>query len=352
MRAMLILTLILGLLLIMGCTPQHELNLVVDGEGEVSGAGRYEEGASINLAATPKEGFSFVGWEIEGEVISEKEDFTYTMPAESITIEAHFEKLYSLNVISTDPSRGTVSGEGEYVSGEEVEIIAHPEEGFEFWCWKVEGEAISEEEIFTYVMPSSHATIEGFFQREPLLSIDHFDEDSGWTLNQRYGKTWFEDGRVFLSWTDDDSSLAEAYYEEELEDFILEVDVEYIDEDSAGKIGHAQQIGFRRDTDAFEGYRLIITTCGHFWLVMDNEEEGIIRLHEPTQSQHIVEKGKNRVRIEAVGEEMRFFVNNQLLIEITDDVIEKGSIVFFVGFGGSKVEYAESAFSNLTIREP
>jgi len=32
MRVIIILILILGLLLIVGCAPQHELNLVVDGE--------------------------------------------------------------------------------------------------------------------------------------------------------------------------------------------------------------------------------------------------------------------------------------------------------------------------------
>ncbi len=343
-----LLSLALGLLLVVGCAPQHELSLVADGEGEVSGAGRYEEGASVNLTATPEEGWKLTGWEIEGEVISEKEDFTYTMPAEEVTIKAQFKELYTLNVVSTDPSRGTVSGEGEYVEGEKVEIIAHPEEGFELFNWKAEGEVISEEESFTYTMPPGHVTIEGFFQREPLLSIDYFDEDSGWDLLQKYGEARFENGRIILSWTDSDRYLSRATFSDVFTDLILEVDVEYVD----GHPSHSQQIGIRRNMNTSEAYRFTITPCGHFWVTLQDEDGDTTLLHKHTKSQHIAEKGKNKVRIEVVGEEMRFFVNNQLLIEITDDTYEKGTIAFYVGFGAKGVEYAESAFSNFVVRKP
>lgn len=72
----------------------YELTLVVapEGAGVLTGAGTYEAGQEISLNAVPNAGFEFVNWTgAEGE-ISTTPAFTFTMPADSVTLTANFEE--------------------------------------------------------------------------------------------------------------------------------------------------------------------------------------------------------------------------------------------------------------------
>jgi len=58
--------------------------------GTVSGSGWYAMGTDITLRAIPQDGYVFKGWEKEGTVISEEENFSYTVMSD-IDLEAIFE---------------------------------------------------------------------------------------------------------------------------------------------------------------------------------------------------------------------------------------------------------------------
>jgi hypothetical protein len=73
----------------------YELNLEVspEGSGNVSGAGEYPENANVTITATSNFGFNFVNWTDEnGQLLSSYPEFTYTMPAEDVTLTANFEE--------------------------------------------------------------------------------------------------------------------------------------------------------------------------------------------------------------------------------------------------------------------
>ena len=72
--------------------PMYSLTLTVSpaDAGTVTGAGDYEEGAQVPITATPSAGYQFVSWNMGEEVISEASSFTYTMPAEDVTLTAVF----------------------------------------------------------------------------------------------------------------------------------------------------------------------------------------------------------------------------------------------------------------------
>ena len=57
--------------------------------GTVTGAGTYKEGASITLTATPSEGYEFVNWTEEGEVVSLDNTYTFTA-SKNRNLVAHF----------------------------------------------------------------------------------------------------------------------------------------------------------------------------------------------------------------------------------------------------------------------
>jgi uncharacterized protein (TIGR02145 family)/uncharacterized repeat protein (TIGR02543 family) len=61
-----------------------------DFAGEVSGFGFYDFGSQVNLTATAFNGWQFVNWTDSDSIVSEVPSFTYTMPANNITLIANF----------------------------------------------------------------------------------------------------------------------------------------------------------------------------------------------------------------------------------------------------------------------
>jgi uncharacterized protein (TIGR02145 family)/uncharacterized repeat protein (TIGR02543 family) len=73
----------------------YNLNLEVNpsGAGVVNGAGQYEAGEQVNIAAEANLGWDFVNWTDEdGTEVSALPSFSYTMPAEDLTLTANFEE--------------------------------------------------------------------------------------------------------------------------------------------------------------------------------------------------------------------------------------------------------------------
>jgi uncharacterized repeat protein (TIGR02543 family) len=72
--------------------PTYVLSLLADPEagGTVSGGGEYEENDEVAINAVAAEGYVFIQWAQDGVVVSEDASYTLTMPAENVTLVAHF----------------------------------------------------------------------------------------------------------------------------------------------------------------------------------------------------------------------------------------------------------------------
>lgn len=77
----------------------HTLTLPISpaSAGTASGAGDYEVGEQVSITAAPAQGYLFVNWTLNGVIISTSTSFTYTMPAEDITIVANFEEVSTVS---------------------------------------------------------------------------------------------------------------------------------------------------------------------------------------------------------------------------------------------------------------
>ena len=107
------------------------------GEGGTvsSEGGTYDEGTEITIVATPEEGYEFVRWDGFDGIDADKASLTITLNSNT-TFEAIFQLIpfYTLTISAGDG--GTVSMEGgEYQNGTEIEVIAIPNEGYEFLRW-------------------------------------------------------------------------------------------------------------------------------------------------------------------------------------------------------------------------
>lgn len=77
-------------------TVTHQVNLNACTGGTVSGAGSYAHGVQVTVTATPAAGYWFVNWTTDGcggsAVVSTSKTYSFTMPANDVTLYASFTK--------------------------------------------------------------------------------------------------------------------------------------------------------------------------------------------------------------------------------------------------------------------
>ncbi len=86
------------------------LTLLADPEegGSVHGEGDYEEGEAVDVVATPGENWLFVRWaDADGVEVSDQASFTYTMPANDVSLTAIFEQD-DVDIAETEAGRFVV----------------------------------------------------------------------------------------------------------------------------------------------------------------------------------------------------------------------------------------------------
>jgi uncharacterized protein (TIGR02145 family)/uncharacterized repeat protein (TIGR02543 family) len=89
----------------------YSLSLQVNPEnaGNVLGAGDYEANEEVYITAQANPGWEFVNWTDANGVVSDEANFTYTMPAEDVTLTANFTEEqtgFTCGDILTDPRDG------------------------------------------------------------------------------------------------------------------------------------------------------------------------------------------------------------------------------------------------------
>jgi len=143
-----------------------------------SGDGSYEEDWVVDITADPAPtGLVFAEWigDTEGCADVYADVTTYTMPAANAEITAAYDTLYTLTVNS-----GT--GDGDYVPGTDVNIVADdpPPAGKKFYKW--EGDVATVDDIYlasaTLTMPSANAEVTATWQDAGELIVDWGDEEA------------------------------------------------------------------------------------------------------------------------------------------------------------------------------
>ena len=118
--------------------------------GTVSGDGSFEPGDYVTLEAIANEGYRFVNWTSDGDILSE-ESFYFFTANNDMEIVANFEPVeYTVSLSLTPAESGEVSGGGTYFHGEEVTVTAVAAEGYVFLYWLESDEVVSQEAEYTF----------------------------------------------------------------------------------------------------------------------------------------------------------------------------------------------------------
>lgn len=172
--------------------PTYTLNLSVSPAegGTVSGGGIYEEGEVITITATPSPDWEFVGWTWNGNLISNQAIFNFTMPGSDVTLIAHFYSStieYYILSLQSNPAEGGIvtdnSGLGLYPAGYQVSVSANANTGFLFINWTLDGEVVSTQAFYEFLMPASNITLVANFEVAYYVTLIAHPAEGGSVAN-------------------------------------------------------------------------------------------------------------------------------------------------------------------------
>jgi hypothetical protein len=129
--------LVIILLGLTSCSSVLEVYLDVNNKdaGEVKGDGQFVRDSIITIEAIPNVGYEFIGWEENGEVISNDERYLFKLDNRKSFTAVFHPREHLVNVSTEDYNKGNVTGGGTFVHGETITIRAIPNEGYMFVGW-------------------------------------------------------------------------------------------------------------------------------------------------------------------------------------------------------------------------
>ncbi|MBQ2011837.1 MAG: hypothetical protein II206_03540, partial [Bacteroidaceae bacterium] len=157
-----------------------------DGAGTLNiSSGKYAQGADVYVRTYANTGFQFVGWEDEnGEILSTNTSYHYSMPGKN----AHLTAVYNYDpTVPANPDSMGVQrrvsvvckpvGGGSFnvnntigTAGSNVRLYAYTNTGFKFLYWEnEEGDTLSTEQNFYYVIPDKDSKVYGVFEYDPAV---------------------------------------------------------------------------------------------------------------------------------------------------------------------------------------
>ena len=179
----------------------------------------------------------------------------------------------------------------------------------------------------------------------------------------------FEDGEFTTSCNDDDTADVERFVEGgqfhmrvitsnyvawsectkvEYEDFVIEVDASEV----SGPDNNTYGVIFRYGLEASEFYTFVISGDGYYALAIDGPERTEPEMIVPWTESAAIKQGvqTNQIKVVAIGTNIKFYVNGEMLGEVENSSLSKGTVGFFAG--ALDEGNVQVSFDNLVISEP
>ena len=101
----------------------------------------YDHGSVASLVATADEGYSFLGWTIDGAEVSDGSEIDVEMTGD-VNVTVAF-TLNQYDLVTSAGTGGTVSGAGTYDHGSVASLVASADEGYHFAGWTIDGAEVA-----------------------------------------------------------------------------------------------------------------------------------------------------------------------------------------------------------------
>lgn len=181
--------------------------------GNVTGGGTYNEGTYCSVMATHANGYEFVNWTENGNVVSTSASYTFLVTSNRNLVANFREEIvyYSIRLTANPTDGGTLSGGGTYQQGETCTVTATPNTNFTFVNWTEGGNVVSTNASYTFIVDSNRALVANFTSQPQSYTITATADPAnggtvtgGGTYNQGQSCTLNATpatGYTFVNWT-------------------------------------------------------------------------------------------------------------------------------------------------------
>ena len=184
--------------------------------GIITGTGSYNHNSTVNLVATANAGYDFVNWTEDGTEISTNPAYSFTATAERSLAANFATQSYAITAVANPVGGGSITGAGNYNHGSAVNLVASPNEGYEFVNWTEDGTEISTNPAYSFTATAEKNLVANFAtQSYAITAVANPVEggtitgagsyDHGSTVNLVATPNA---GYVFVNWTDGGSIVS------------------------------------------------------------------------------------------------------------------------------------------------
>lgn len=185
--------------------------------GVITGTGQYLEDETCTLQIIPNSGYIYEGLYENEELVTT--ETTYSFTANS---DRHFIAKFSLQInyyqVTADitpDNAGTITGLGAYQEGDVCNITVTINEGYHFIALKENGEIVSEESDYSFIVNSDRHFVAEFKLQEFNVSLSANPEEGGYVSGggtYQYGTTVYAIANpnkdyTFLNWTNEEGEI-------------------------------------------------------------------------------------------------------------------------------------------------
>ncbi len=182
--------------------------------GSISGTGEYLENSSCTLEITANSGYDYIGLFEGDHLITTNDSYTFTVSSDR-HFTAKFQILINYYQVTADifpDESGVVNGLGAYQEDEICTLEMISDVGYEFVALKENGEIVSDESSFSFIVDSDrHFTAE--FAPKTFEIILSAEPEEGGTVSgsgsYSYGENVYaiainNDNYIFSKWTNEE----------------------------------------------------------------------------------------------------------------------------------------------------
>jgi hypothetical protein len=143
--------------------------------GTVAGAGTYDNGKQVTLTATPKSGYQFVNWTLNGIEVSKSATYSFTVSKDA-SLKANFKVVapatFTVTATANPQEGGVVTGSGTFNTGTLINLTATPNEGYKFTNWTNGETEISKESTYSFALSANYAVQANFSSTTSISEIN------------------------------------------------------------------------------------------------------------------------------------------------------------------------------------
>lgn len=203
-----------------GGTPRYTISVLanpIDG-GTVTGGGTFEQGQSCTVSAVANNGYTFVNWTLNDNVVSSNASYTFTVTGNR-NLVANFttNPTYAVTVLANPTDGGLVTGGGNYEQGQSCTVSAVANSGYTFVNWTLNDNVVSSSTSYTFTV-ADNCNLVAHFSANPTYTVTvSANPNNGGIVagggNYEQGQSCTvsaiaNEGHVFANWTENGSEVS------------------------------------------------------------------------------------------------------------------------------------------------